>query len=64
MRPDAENFDGSIFFQNLVNETMLEIDPTGISARKVSHKPFIWRWIPKGVLSKNSQKCFCVRAKT
>lgn len=63
MCPHAENFDGLIVFQNLINKTVLKIDATGIGSGKVSHKLFIWGWVPKWVFLKNSQQCFCVRAK-
>ena len=63
MCPHAENFDGPIVFQNLVNKPVLKIDATGVGSGKVSHKIFIWGWVPKGVFLKDFQKCFCVRAK-
>ena len=63
MGPHAENFDGLIVFQNLLNKTVLKIDATGTGSGKVSNKLFIWEWCPKGVFLKNVLKCFCVRAK-
>jgi hypothetical protein len=55
MCPHADDFHGFDIVQDLVNQPILNIDSSGISAGKVSHKLFVWRWVPVGVFSEDVQ---------
>jgi hypothetical protein len=48
MRPHPDPLYGSLLFQNLIYEAVLDIDPTGISAGEVSHQFFEgWRGLKR-----------------
>ena len=49
MRPHADNLYGLDIFQELVNQSMLNVDPSGIGAGQITYKFFVWWGIFKGI---------------
>jgi len=48
MSPHSEDLDGSYLFQDLIDETVLDIDPTRIGSGKVSDQLFKgWRGLKR-----------------
>nr|DAN29230.1 MAG TPA: hypothetical protein [Caudoviricetes sp.] len=53
MRPHTDNLNGLLFFQNLIHQTMLNIEPPRICALQAAAQ-FLIRWrILKRILLKN-----------
>jgi len=58
MSPHSNDFDGPDFFQNLVDESVLNTDTTGISPRKISGQLFkAWRGL-KRIFGEDFKKLF------
>jgi hypothetical protein len=58
MRPETDNLDHAFFRINLVDQAMLDIDPSGIGAGEVSDKLYEGRWILKRIVSEGVKKSF------
>jgi len=56
MSPKPDDFDGFYFWQNLINEAMLDVDASGISAGQIAYQLFKRRGIPKGVVFQDFQE--------
>ena len=55
MRPHPDYLNGFDIVENLVNKAMLDIDSSGESSGKISHKLSVWRWVLIRVFSKDVQ---------
>jgi len=64
MSPHTDYFDRSMLRQDLVNQTVLNVDATGISAFQVASQLFKGRRLLKGVLLENVQQRFSLRAES
>lgn len=42
MSPHADHFNCLDIFDDLINQSVLNIDPTGICTRQVAYKFFVW----------------------
>jgi len=49
VRPHPDDLDGFDIVQNLVYEPVLDVDPTGEGAGKVTDQLFVWWWCLKGI---------------
>ena len=58
MGPHADHFHGADFFQDLIDQPMLDVDAAGIGTRQIAHKFFIWRRILEGIFLKDRQQRF------
>ena len=64
VRPEAEDFDGAFFQQDLVHEAVLDIDASGIGAGKVADQFFVGRGDLKRVFLEDFKQRFRFRAKS
>jgi hypothetical protein len=56
MRPEPKNFNGSLLGENLVNETMLEINTARVGACEITQQ-LLQRWRhAKGITCKQSKQ--------
>ena len=58
MRPETDDFDGSGFFEDLIDEPVLDVDAAGIRAGKIADELFIWGRSLEGILTKDGQQGF------
>jgi hypothetical protein len=56
--PHTDDFYGFDVIKDLVDESMLDIDSPGTSAREIADQPFKGRWRAIRVLSKNGEEAF------
>ena len=57
MGPHAENLDGVDFWENLVDEAMLDVAAAGIGAGQVAHEFFKrWRRL-EGIFFEDMEEC-------
>lgn len=56
MRPHPDNLDGFGVWDDLINEPMLDVNPTGISSLKVSDQLLIGRRVLKGIVLKDGKQ--------
>lgn len=61
MCPHSDYFDGLDVVENLVDETMLNIDPSGTRSRKVTDELFIGWWGLIGIFGQNFEELLCLR---
>ena len=47
MGPDAKNANNALFFENFIDEPMLNVDPSRIGAIKVANQFFVGRRVSK-----------------
>ena len=59
MCPHAQHFDDMLFLENLIHESVLNVDPPGIRTLKISDQLLVRGWILEWVGFKNFQKFFC-----
>ena len=64
MCPHSDDLDSLDVVQNLVDETMLNIDSSGARSRKVSDKLLIRRWDFVGIFGENFEEFLCLGLKT
>lgn len=62
--PHSDDFDGLDVVENLVDETMLNINSSGACSRKVTDKLLIGRWGLVGIFGQNPKELFCLGFKT
>ena len=55
MRPHADDFDRVLGFKNLINEPVLDVDPSGVGSGQIADELFIGRGIREGILGKDHQ---------
>jgi len=56
MGPHSQDLDGLLLLQNLIYQSVLDIDAAGICAAQIAHQFFKWRRVLKGVLGEDSQQ--------
>ena len=49
VRPHANNFNGAFIFENLINETVLDVDSTRICALQIANQFLDWWGILEGI---------------
>ena len=59
--PHTQYFDLVITCKDLINQTMLDIDPAGKRSVQITHQLFIRRRISKRIIGQNLQKTLCLR---
>lgn len=61
--PHADDFYGLDIVQNLIDESLLDVDSPRIGSCKISHQAFIRRRSLKRIFSEDVQERFCFLAK-
>ena len=47
--PHTDDLHGVLFFEDLIDESVLDIDPAGVSSSKVANEFLEWWWVLKRV---------------
>ena len=55
MCPHPDNFNGFGVFEDLIDEPVLNVNPTGISSLKISDQLLIGRRVLKGIMLKDGK---------
>ena len=58
MAPESQDFHDPFFLHDLVNETVLDVDPTGTSAFQVAHQCFIGGRLLVGINFEQTDQAF------
>ena len=58
MRPHPEDFDRTLLWQDLIHESVLDVDSSGESAREVSHELFESGWLLAGIRPEDFEELF------
>lgn len=61
MSPHAQNVDDASFSVNLIDESMLDVDPPRIATSQISDKFFETRWSSEWVIGDKLQKRLSLR---
>jgi hypothetical protein len=56
MRPHPDDLHYPFFLENLVNETVLDVDSPRVGPFEVTHQFLVWRRIPERVLAEDRQE--------
>lgn len=56
MGPHAENFDGSLRFEDLINQAVLDIDATGDGSGEIADQFFVWRRIAERIFGEDGEE--------
>jgi len=64
VRPHPQHLDDAFFFEHLIYEPMLDIDPAGVGAFQITKKLLEGRWLLEGISGKQREKLFGLRAET
>ena len=62
MTPHAKNLNYAFNLYDLVNQTVLNINPAGVSAPQIAYQLFVWWWTPKGFDGKQIKQQLSLRA--
>ena len=64
MRPHADHFDHAIFFDDLIDEAVLDVDAPGIGACQIPNQLFKRGLFLIGVLRQNGEQFLVLEAQT
>jgi hypothetical protein len=64
MGPHAKHFDSTFVFDDLIHETVLNIDAPRVGAAQISEEFLKRRRSPKGILGKHAEKLLRLRPET
>src|SRR4051794_3696407 len=64
MSPHTEDLHRVFRFEDLVDEPLLNVNPSRVGTREVTHELFEWRWFLERVCFENVEECFGFRAKS
>jgi len=56
VRPHPQDQDYPLLREHLVDETMLDVDPTGAAARQVAHQTLVGRRAGEGIVRDDVKK--------